>query len=294
MSEAVVLPFPQVSNSSSRSNNTVPGASEAHTTFSPVETELLPQKTKLSSTSLVDPHIPSHTLCLPTFASPFKSTSVEENSQSHSGSKNGSLQPLFSQNAQQNTMFSQLQIPVLYVEDGSNLPPKHPPTIHSLNIQYFPPLPNRQKTVAVGLSAHKAALPANLQRTTKSDSRKKKVSFMPNVSVQSSPPTIPIISTFDPPTNHANTNLDHSPSKFVYVSHNSSSNPVQSSDPAEHTNASETNSNKAILPSSNSSFTQHSPSPCLNRSLTNQYVTLSNSVDNDWDGKPLPQFRHTL
>ncbi|KAM7515331.1 hypothetical protein LguiA_004914 [Lonicera macranthoides] len=80
MAEAVVLPFPQVSNSSSRSNNTVPGASEAHTTFSPVETELLPQKTTLSSTSLVDPHVPAHTLCLPTSSSPVKSTSVEENS----------------------------------------------------------------------------------------------------------------------------------------------------------------------------------------------------------------------
>ncbi|KAM7507263.1 hypothetical protein LguiA_017716 [Lonicera macranthoides] len=353
MAEAVVLPFPQVSNSSSRSNNTVP---------------------------------------------------VEENSQSHLGSKNGSLQPIFSQNAQQNTMLSQLQIPVVYVEDGSNLPPKHPPTIPSLNIQQFPPLPSRQKTVAVGLSAQctdsvtmqtvsaapvysnptaaqgsmpassctytqtstshipphtlavtnldsstvnhtsspiptkanfaslfhhselttpiplaplptsyskgslpaiklneevlpssnknsKAALPANLQQTTKSDSRQKKVAFMPTVSVPSSPPTIPIISTSDPPTNHANTNLDHSPSKFVSVSHNSQSNPVQSSDSAEHTNASETNSHKAVLPSSNSSFTQHSPSPCLNRSLTNQSVTLSNSVDNDWDGKPLPQFR---
>ncbi|KAM7510554.1 hypothetical protein LguiB_009429 [Lonicera macranthoides] len=137
----------------------------------------------------------------------------------------------------------------------------------------------------------KAALPANLQQTTKSDSRQKKVAFMPTVSVPSSPPTIPIISTSDPPTNHANTNLDHSPSKFVSVSHNSQSNPVQSSDSAEHTNASETNSHKAVLPSSNSSFTQHSPSPCLNRSLTNQSVTLSNSVDNDWDGKPLPQFR---
>ncbi|KAM7492723.1 hypothetical protein LguiA_035644 [Lonicera macranthoides] len=57
------------------------------------------------------------------------------------------------------------------------------------------------------------------------------------------------------------------------------------SDSAEKTNASETNSHKAVLPSSSSSFTQHSPSPCLNRSLTKQSVTLSNSLDDDGDGE---------
>ncbi|KAM7459721.1 hypothetical protein LguiA_036715 [Lonicera macranthoides] len=101
-----------------------------------------------------------------------------------------------------------------------------------------------------------------------------------------SEPTAPINPTLQTPINHSKSFSEHTPINTGTSSHQNAEDSGQSF---------VLESVSKVYSASNSSYTKHSPTPCLNRSLQNecnQSLIISSSEDlSNWDGRPLPQFR---